>query len=1323
MSVSWRKRKHVTTRHPEVPYKLVIQRPKIVAVTATESLPIEQRAWQCPYCPAGLPMLATRRDTHVAVENHRRTCHPEVDTKEWKRDQTRVWAKGVKKPKVSELQLKNHDVRRQQKWPSHDLVAIYNTSEKAAKSRHVKEFWCLSCLGKLAGYGGNCVIRNQQLSCQQAKELPGAQNRVRRAWKCLQHKVQANGQPLSVLQCSQWIRNLLCDGDIESNPGPGSGTVDSRLNVVSLNTQGAAGLWRTLQIMQTDQIHVAMVQEFAMTSKELKAFKNFAFRKGFRFFAQPGSHPEGRPSRGAGVLVQKQLSCHLLKQWEDRECQAVAINVHGMNIISTYFACKAQGPTVPQEILHFLTSTLQNQAWMMAGDFNTEPHEHDLIQLLCQEKAQVLPTRFEGKRCIDYFITNVPGKLSKPHFLEAKVSDHKGICCDFQIIRKKPTLCHALKSWPQLSRPETLISAETWQQTVGHFWAMNSRWDPPKGNNLNQEQIDVTWDTFCARLEQTLHLARRDCYLKYDQGTRSGSTPPPPDLEKSHKNEFVIAQTDVFHGTCKQPGSTFKERKLQRLVFRLAELCQMEKRRQTDTQKYKSLCQKTCRERAEFGDTKNALKVHQKQLQDLRQFQQQEGLKRWRERLQRSDKSCYKWLTDQKITPNVFMQHDNINESLRKIAGFWQEIWNRPTDCEQAYLKAAPHVPEVPKLPSTPMDPYCVQGVLAKMKGKAGSLDGWSGNEVCELPLSVVTELTTLFHLFEKNGKVPQQWYWIKQSHIPKKPDATECRDFRPISVMSIWYRAWSSSRFRQGSTQKWISEWLPKAAVAGKKGAEVWDALLELDFSKHVISLDFKLAFDHVHPQLACAILKQLGIDKHIVGILQEVWSNQKRWLFLDNCIYPQNFTVGTSIPQGDCWSILAMLCVLVAPTRDLCTRFPNVTLKTFIDDRTFIGPVDDVLQMKQEWHVWSQHLGLVENSNKTVHFHRNAAGQKRFVTAGVPRESIFSHPRILGCQLVTAKGRTGTESETARLQDAVRLIRKSQYLPLPWSRKKVFLSAQALSRGAWGWFWRIPTVKECALVQNAVTKALQESNCSSVHLRHILRGHNLNFRFRIVSELVGALHRHVAKNRKVPDHWQCDWVRALCKACRLYGWFAVSPWKFHHVQLGSISFNPQNIQKRDLVLHKLRESFRRYHFYKHVNGSRRDACQGSQYNADRCAWARKMAGEERCFFQVLSGATVSPAAFAVMKRQEPSKCAWCHLDVVPTLKHVAWECKGLQQERCQFLGHHFDAIVNREELQKRFGWPGRRFPLHDESHECILRWLACVRKKILNARYTDQG
>ena len=329
--------------------------------------------------------------------------------------------------------------------------------------------------------------------------------------------------------------------------------------------------------MQTDQVHVAMVQEFVMTSKELKAFKNFAFRKGFRFFAQPGSHPEGRPSRGAGILVHKQLSCHLLKQWEDRECQAIAVNVHGMNIISAYFACKGQGPTVPQEILQFLTSTPLNQAWIMAGDFPAEPQEQDLIQLLCQEKAQVLavvgthhellPTRFEGQRCIDCFISNVPEKMSQPHFLEAKLSDHKGICCDFQIINKKPTYCHVLKSRPQLSRPEMLISKEKWQEAVGHFWAMNDKWELPDGTNLNQEQIDITWDTFCARLERTLRLARRDCFLKYDQGTLLGSTPLLLILIKLKKMSSSLSKRMFFMERVNNQGLRSKKENSKDLCF------------------------------------------------------------------------------------------------------------------------------------------------------------------------------------------------------------------------------------------------------------------------------------------------------------------------------------------------------------------------------------------------------------------------------------------------------------------------------------------------------------------------------------------------------------------------------------------------------------------------------------------------------------------------------------------------------------------------------------------------------------------------------------
>ena len=90
--------------------------------------------------------------------------------------------------------------------------------------------------------------------------------------------------------------------------------------------------------------------------------------------------------------------------------------------------------------------------------------------------------------------------------------------------------------------------------------------------------------------------------------------------------------------------------------------------------------------------------------------------------------------------------------------------------------------------------------------------------------------------------------------------------------------------------------------------------------------------------------------------------------------------------------------------------------------------------------------------------------------------------------------------------------------------------------------------------------------------------------------------------------------------------GWrchLGVSPFavRFHH-------FSPPEFGKKDLVLHKLRELFRRF-FYKHVNGHRRDACHGTRYDADRCAWVRNRARKELCAFQVLTATTVSPAAF----------------------------------------------------------------------------------------------
>ena len=253
-------------------------------------------------------------------------------------------------------------------------------------------------------------------------------------------------------------------------------------------------------------------------------------------------------------------------------------------------------------------------------------------------------------------------------------------------------------------------------------------------------------------------------------------------------------------------------------------------------------------------------------------------------------------------------------------------------------------------------------------------MDGWSGSEVAHLPRSVLHHVQKCFVLFQNHRFVTTSWTWIKQVHVPKSANSSEAKDWRPIAVMSSWYRIWSGSQFRSIPCQQWFRSWVPTQAVGGRKGGEVYDALCQLNFDQHVIFLDFSLAFDRVHPRLGLGLFAALGMNTRMVQVLENVWCDQKRFLTLDHQVQSNPQLVNSSIPQGDSFSLMAMLAVLVAPTHDLVARHPQVTMRTFVDDRTFTGPVADIIA------IWSDALSLVENQAKTIYFHRTPAGRAMF-------------------------------------------------------------------------------------------------------------------------------------------------------------------------------------------------------------------------------------------------------------------------------------------------------------------------------------------------------
>ena len=250
------KRHHVQTRHPLEKYGNLIGKAQITVATPSADLPADARAWKCPLCPKAFPALP-KRETHLAVSRHRREEHPEINTKDWKSAMVKVWARGVKKPKVARQSRTKADKLRKKLWPSHDLVEVYCQCPKASFHRNPTQFWCVGCMAKLAGYGGGSRPRDEKLTCHQVKKLAQAKQRVRRAWAIIKDLKTVDSKPLK----HSWVRDLIEEG-IEPNPGP------DMLKCISLNTQGAPGAWHALQLMQEERIHVGLCRKSPCPQKK-----------------------------------------------------------------------------------------------------------------------------------------------------------------------------------------------------------------------------------------------------------------------------------------------------------------------------------------------------------------------------------------------------------------------------------------------------------------------------------------------------------------------------------------------------------------------------------------------------------------------------------------------------------------------------------------------------------------------------------------------------------------------------------------------------------------------------------------------------------------------------------------------------------------------------------------------------------------------------------------------------------------------------------------------------------------------------------------------
>ena len=408
-----------------------------------------------------------------------------------------------------------------------------------------------------------------------------------------------------------------------------------------------------------------------------------------------------------------------------------------------------------------------------------------------------------------------------------------------------------------------------------------------------QSDVDAAWNSLSLYYQSMLHFAKKTSLQSLNKKF----------LHHCQKNSFRVTKHMPDHGKLDHEFDSFEIRKLRDFAAKLQEVDRFIRVSQTHSTEYQNLMAKITRSPL-FDHTKPIYKQLDDTLYNLEQARtrnKKDSIHKWRCRMQSSASKCYKWLKKFTFTPfqglislklNRLVPTACINDSLLLIRDHWRLVWHRELSLYQRSFQRIDH--EISYLHDlhvepvwSPMSHWHLHETACKMRGKAAGPDAWSGTEVAPLPPEAFQAFADFCHYCEMAAKLPTSWRCATQARIPKgqkglrEDGARDINGSRPLAIFSVWYRIWASSRLKCHECQSWICNWWPDTAIGGKKGMEIYHALVPSISAavndEYLISLDYSLAFDYCHPELALHVLQRLQLPPFMVTMLFDQWSNQK--------------------------------------------------------------------------------------------------------------------------------------------------------------------------------------------------------------------------------------------------------------------------------------------------------------------------------------------------------------------------------------------------------------------------------------------------------------
>ena len=313
------------------------------------------------------------------------------------------------------------------------------------------------------------------------------------------------------------------------------------------------------------------------------------------------------------------------------------------------------------------------------------------------------------------------------------------------------------------------------------------------------------------------------------------------------------------------------------------------------------------------------------------------------------------WLDDMaQFNPGDSVVQSTFLGSLPELfAAFreqWQARWCRHDHLPHSHwneiLQFAEQILPHHGFPPLQVSPDLIVAEAQRKKPRSATgLDGVSRADILMACPNTLESLASMYCRAEVDGEWPQQALCGRVASLAKTVNASQVSQYRPITVLSICYRIWTSLQARYALQQ--ADAWADPFAFGNgprKRAAHMWWFILdaveqarEADQPLTGLCCDIEKAFNSIPrwPVLVAAL--RLGTPDRLLT----AWSGALAQLtrhFKIRCSYSDGCTTSTGLAEGDALSCYGMLILDHLMHIWINAQQPSVRCLSYVDDWTYL-------------------------------------------------------------------------------------------------------------------------------------------------------------------------------------------------------------------------------------------------------------------------------------------------------------------------------------------------------------------------------------------------